>query len=479
MIQLRMKLIYASDIHSYKHCKRRFWLEHNPPTGYLELEEDPFLQLRQQMGQEHEQAILTQLARGRRVVEPQSVEETLELMNAGIELIYQGQLLDEQRGLYGKPDFLIRGEGGRYSAGDAKLARKVKAKIGIQMAFYRALLGGVENAYVFLGNGLIETIDKSYDRELSKFLEQARELIEMPSMPSESYSISKCSQCVFHEYCKAQFKETEDISLLYGIHGGSVEGLHSYGIKTIQDLARSSEISMPDLPYLKGRERKFRAITQARAHLSGETYIVRDIDLPRGTYIHFDVESNPLTAEGVDHVYLWGFLIPGYTRNDYEYIWSDSLDDDEQAFLTYLDLIESFLNRWPDLKLVHFSPYERAQVRSYIRRYSLSYHPVARWLMEAKDSPFIDFKKIVMESLVLPLERYGLKDICKHPNLVNFQWENENSGSQWSIIEFLKFQTMSPSPERDAIKHEILTYNRDDVRATRELELWLRKLKKA
>ena len=243
-----MKLINAGDIHSFKHCKRRFWLEHNPPPGYLEIGEDPFLRLRQQMGLEHEQAVLGRLSNGRSFAEPQSVEETSELMEARVDLIYQGQLVDEERGLFGKPDFLIRTEGRLYSAGDAKLARNVKGKIGIQIAFYRHLLGSEENAYVFLGNGQIVTVSDHYDPELTEFLEQARKLIDDSTMPSVSYSISKCSQCVFHEYCKAIFIETEDLSLLYGLHGGSVEGLKGLGIKTIQELAQTSANTMPDIP---------------------------------------------------------------------------------------------------------------------------------------------------------------------------------------------------------------------------------------
>ncbi len=38
-------------------------------------------------------------------------------------------------------------------------------------------------------------------------------------------------------------------------------------------------------------------------------------------------------------------------------------------------------------------------------------------------------------SLVLPLQGYGLNDICKHESLVNFQCEDEDAGSQWTVVK--------------------------------------------
>ncbi|WP_339339449.1 ribonuclease H-like domain-containing protein [uncultured Oceanicoccus sp.] len=83
-------------------------------------------------------------------------------------------------------------------------------------------------------------------------------------------------------------------------------------------------------------------------------------------------------------------------------------------------------------------------------------------------------QKPVLESLVLPLQGYGLKDICMHKDLVNFQWEDDDSGSQWSVVQFNRFFGEPDPATKESLKADILGYNRDDVIATRRLEEWLR-----
>ena len=92
------------------------------------------------------------------------------------------------------------------------------------------------------------------------------------------------------------------------------------------------------------------------------------------------------------------------------------------------------------------------------------------------DSPLFDMQKPVLESLVLPLQSYGLKDICKHPSLVNFHWEDAGSGSQWSIVQFNRYLEEKDSKVKEQLKKEILVYNYDDVVATFRLEEWLRSM---
>ena len=103
-------------------------------------------------------------------------------------------------------------------------------------------------------------------------------------------------------------------------------------------------------------------------------------------------------------------------------------------------------------------------------------HSTVTWLLDATEGPLYDIRKAVTQNLVLPLPGYGLKNICKHPDLVNFQWENDESGSQWSVVQYFEFLNTDNDEKKQALKDDILTYNRDDVRATRALEEWLRRL---
>ena len=101
--------------------------------------------------------------------------------------------------------------------------------------------------------------------------------------------------------------------------------------------------------------------------------------------------------------------------------------------------------------------------------------PTVAWLL-GNESPLFDMRPIVRDSVVLPLTGYGLKQICKDERLVNFQWELRESGSQWSVVRYIDFLEASNEGDRADIANAIRMYNRDDVRATRALERWLRKL---
>jgi predicted RecB family nuclease len=100
-------------------------------------------------------------------------------------------------------------------------------------------------------------------------------------------------------------------------------------------------------------------------------------------------------------------------------------------------------------------------------------HPVVAWLL-GEALPLFDMSKVVKRCLALPTPGVGLKAVCKHPKLVNFQWQNEVSGSQWSVVQYVRFLRSKDSLERQRIRADIIGYNHDDVRAARALEVRLR-----
>ena len=468
--------ILASDAAAWASCIRRAWLNHHhAPKAPI----DEFTRLLMDMGLEHESKILTRLKKKKDVQTAQSLEHTSELMAAGTEVIYQARLRDDDKGYIGRPDFLILSDSGQYQAADAKLSlNKEKKEIQVQLSLYRKMLGNDEPATVFLGDGSEARIGNESEKHLAQFIVEMKEALAGTVEPDVRYSHSKCRACPYYEHCKPVFESREDLSLLYGIQKQAVQGLEKAGIKTISKLA-GSELSAipPDVPHLKREDKKRRAILQAKSYLTGEVFQLRDVELPEGHWVHFDVEDNPLAMIGDKHVYLWGFLVAdasdGNKKENFEYVWADSKNEDREGWGKFLEQIETYRKRYADLILAHYSNHERTTIKKYANRYGMQDNETVLYLL-GDDSPLFDIQKPVLDSLVLPLQGYSLKDICKHKDLVNFQWEDEDSGSQWSMVQFKRFLDEPDPKEKAILKSKILRYNRDDVTATHRLEQWLR-----
>ena len=466
-------LIKPSDAKSWCLCARRVWLDNK---GDLELApiEDEFEQLVIQLGIEHENTVLQRLVTKLDVHTTTSVEHTRFLMAEKVQVIYQAQLLDETNGLTGYPDFLILQENGEYQPADAKLSlSEEKKEIQIQLGVYRRMLGNKLPAIVFLGDGSEAQIGDEANTITNQFLTEMRELLANDEEPTVRYSHSKCRACPYYTHCKPKFEAKEELSLLYGIQGRAAEGLENEGIDTITKLSKTDPNIIPDIPYLKGYEKKQRAILQAKSYLTGKVFQLSSVSLPQGQWVHFDIEDNPLTGTGEKHVYLWGFLVLDYEKDNFEYVWTDKETDDQKGWLQFLAKIEEYRQRYPSLILAHYSSHERSTIKSYAKRYDMEDNTTVVYLLGG-NSPLFDMQKPVLKSLVLPLQGYGLKDICKHKDLVNFQWEDDDSGSQWSVVQFNRFLSETDPQLKAKLKADILRYNRDDVIATRRLEEWFR-----
>lgn len=470
-----VRWIRPSDASSWASCRRRAWLDMHLSSSY---EADAFVRLLFDAGSQHEQAVREQLEMDYDVHHAESFEHTAALMQQGVPVIYQARLINPDIGVVGFPDFLMRHDSGQYQPADAKLTQSEnKRALQIQLGLYRRLLNNTLPAIVFLGGNRTATLGEEIEPLVDAFLTDMQQLRVQKTQPDVRYSHSKCRVCPYFEYCQPQFEQQQDISLLYGVHGRAAEHLAAAGIRTIAQLAGREPETLPDVQHLSGLKRKRRAIWQAQAYLHDKVFQLNPVELPEGTWIHFDIEDNPLTPTRERHVYLWGMLVPPYARNDFDYVWTDDENADYDGWLSFLEKIEQYRIRYTQPILAHYSNHEKAVIKKYAQRYKMTEHATVQWLLGDRsngDAPMFDLQKAVLDNLVLPLQGYGLKDICKHPGLVNFQWENKESGSQWSIVQFNRFLETTDAAEKLRLKSEILSYNRDDVTATRRLELWLR-----
>ena len=197
--------IKPSDAKSWSLCPRRVWLDNK---GDFEIPpiEDEFEQLIIQLGREHERRVLENLTTTLQVQTANSIEHTAQLMSEDTQVIYQAQLLDQENGFTGFPDFLIRHESGDYQPADAKLSlSEEKKNIKVQLGLYRRMLNTDLPAIVFLGNGSEATIGNEANTITNQFVTEMRELLSSESEPVVRYSHSKCRACPYYMHCKPQF----------------------------------------------------------------------------------------------------------------------------------------------------------------------------------------------------------------------------------------------------------------------------------
>jgi predicted RecB family nuclease len=462
--------IRVSDATAWEHCPRHAWFVLHPPVGEA-IETDAFNELIKSLGEAHEADVLTGFET---YVTAKSAEHTQELIERRTPVLYQPQFVDLDLNLVGVPDFLIL-EGDDYRVADAKLALSIdnKKAIKAQLGTYRRLANSALPARVFLGNGEIVDIDPAEDTLAETFVTEMQALRRSDEMPQTHYSYTKCSPCPFSDFCVPEFKAEGELTLNPAVQARAADGLRRAGVKTLAALANSDPKELPDVPYLKGHGRKQRAILQARSLQSGQVFRVDDLCLPPGDYIHFDVESDPMAHGGAGEVYLWGFLTPPHSSSAFEYVWKEREEvADKNAWHAFLELIDCFRERFETPYLVHYSNYERTQIRHYADRYGDQTNAVVKWLL-AEDGPLLDLQKLVKDAFVLPVFSYGLKSICRDPRLVNFQWRLEESGSQWSVVRYYDYLDAESDAMAMEIKSEILIYNEDDVRATEALVTWL------
>jgi len=466
-------MIQASDARSWCHCPRRAWYDHRPPPDLI-IGPTPFDVLIAKAGQAHEAGIRAKLGGGVRAKSP---ADTAALMAEGVPLIYQPAFEEHELGLEGRPDFLIRSPDGDYQVADAKLATRLDdhPEISLQLALYRRLVGTRLPALVYSGTGDAIAVALDADLQAEHFLNEFQATLACTHPPLTHFGETKCSACPYDAVCRPAFEQAGELTMVFGVNARTAEGLRDSGIRTMAELAAVDPEKLPDIPHLTSAGKKRRAVLQARSQLTGEVFVLQPPKLPAGTWVHFDVETNPLAATPGGEVYLWGFLPPPYRPASYERVWSDGgLEEDKRAWRELLSLLESYRHRFPELRIVHFSAFEATRIKTYAQRFAMENHPAVAWLL-GDDSPLFDLAEAVRQRIVLPLPGYGLKAICKHPKLVNFQWELPQSGSQWSVVRYIDYLRAREPAERAAIRREIETYNRDDVLATRALEIWVRK----
>lgn len=467
--------ITAKDLYNYTKCLHRVYLDSNgDPAEKGDV--SPFAKLLWEMGLQTEREYLRSLGErsvtDRSELEPETAwEKTLEAMQRGDELIYQGCLVHEH--YRGRPDLLVKKEDASSNWGhyyyepiDIKAGKgweerdgksvKFKEHYAYQMMFYRALLQEIQGYVPSIARIInVEQEIEEFDPALfeTDYRQAKADVEKLVSGEESSEPVlgSHCLQCEWFKHCEAWVEETSDPTSIFFI--GSVKfGLKQVGLKTISDLAKMEikQYLKPPFKVPGMAERTLeRAKERAQVVLNGKPKMRPGYSFPDAEIeIYFDIEDDPTRAV----TYLYGLLeVKRGHEPHFHYFLALRPEDKEQTIQKFWE----FLGDTDNAVYYVYSHKERTTLKKLMERYDLNQDVFQKYVKAEYDL----YQNLVVKYSDWPTFSYGIKFIAQQ---IGFSWRDPDPSGVNSIVWYNEFLS---NPSRLEVLNRILQYNEDDCKA--------------
>ena len=390
---------------------------------------------------------------------------TLELMKQG-KNIYHGVLMHEN--WVGMPDLLEARPGKselgnwQYVVYDIQSSLDLGDQYKFQLVFYSLMLERLQGvrpkeAYVIDPNGNTRSflVDDFVD-QFHVTREQIEKILE--GEKPAPFLKSGCKKTPWYSLCVEGAAECNDVSLIFRISQADQRRLYDIGIRTVGQLADSDvnelQTKLEDWPF----DKIVRFNNQARVLISQEPLVLKKPNFPEVRHeVYFDIESDPTR----DIHYLLGVLTKDKNSGsaEYQYFFANNKEEEPLMWKKFLD----FLAGLDDFVIYHYAFLEK-QV---FDLFSLKYGAPSELVSKFRENS-IDLYAQTVESVILPLYFYSLKDVAGY---TGYKWDDPEAGGAESVVwynEWLK------NKDSQTLK-KILKYNEDDVRATLAIKEWIEK----
>lgn len=494
----------ATDLVGHLNCRHLTNLDVEVANGILAKPKvwDPLLQILWERGAAHERSYVEHLkSHGYDVtliettagITPGQMEQTLTAMRAGAQIIVQGAFANGAWS--GRTDILRRvstpSELGdwSYEVIDTKLARETKGGTVLQLCLYSDLLRkgqGVlpEHMYVVTpGSGFEPQRYRAaafgaYYRSVKRGLEQA--LATRKGVSTYPEPREHCDICRWRGTCQARRRADDHLCLVAGISRTQIAELKRNEVGTVAKLA-AVPLPWPWKPERGSRPTYERSREQARIQVQGRnearpvyeaiapapTLGLARLPAPSGGDVFFDIEGDPFVGDaGLEYLFGYVFVDDGTER--YVGEWALNAEEEKRAFERFIDFIVERWNRFPDLHIYHYAPYEPSALKRLMGRYATREDEVDRIL---HGELFIDLYAVVRQGIRASVERYSIKDL---EALYGFARNVALADARRALT---LVQAGLELNDRGGITSDVMStvagYNREDCASAQRLRDWL------
>lgn len=400
-----------------------------------------------------------------------------------------------------------------YAVVDAKLARSAKVSALLQLGAYaeqlqRAGIAVADHAYLVLGTGSWEgfrTSDilpvyrerRAELRRLIQVLMPDLETTAQDSTPSSPVTwgdprFPACGRC---EVCEPEVHGHDDLLLVAGMRMDQRKRLRAQGIASVAALARRPQPPAGVPAGLWHQARMQQGTGSADGVIGGVAYLVQNaaqlgtIPAPSQGDIFFDFEGDPLYTEpgggnaasaaagaaeaGLE--YLFGVMETpeaGDRHGRFVPFWAHSRAEERQALADFLDYVRQRRERWPDMRIYHYAPYENAALKRLASRHGLGEDAVDELLREGV---LVDLYPVVRKALRVSQRSYSIKKL--EPLYMGDEYrEADVQNAADSVVAYAEYcaaRDAGRQGEAARILEGIREYNRYDCLSTLRLRDWL------
>ncbi len=490
----------ATDLSDHLGCKHLTQLSRKVALDELKrpYRNDPSLDVLIKRGQDHEKAYV-ELLKGRRLrvidVRGKSPEATLSAMREGWDVITQANLSNDK--WTGYADILLKVNSPSnlgawsYEVQDTKLSQQTRASTILQLCLYSDLLTQQQGTapvrmYVVKPGDDFPTEEffyasfQAYYRLVKSNFEK---IMDGPALETYPEPVPQCDICNWWRHCDTRRHHDDHLSLVAGIRTMQIEELRKKDIHTLAAFATTETLSRPE----RGNyETLLRKKAQAKVQLEGRTkqsmhFEFLDVEAGRGLNrlpepnpgdIYFDIEGDAFYPDGsLEYLFGYAYAEPNGALV-YKKHWATNRVQEKHAFKAFMNFVADRWKKYPDLYIYHFSPYEPSAVKRLARVHAMFESEVDELLRSER---FIDLHRTCKEAILASVERYSLKDLERFTSYTRQIELHDASVARKNVEVALELNDIASIPE--ATLKIVEQYNEDDCIATRELHVWLEKLR--